>query len=217
MKCNVCGGEIPAGAATCPICGAPAPAADAASDGFFPGTDMNQQPAADPFAANQPAQGYGAFDPAQQAPSPYGDPYGQSPMDGVAVSAPAAPPKSHTGLIIGIIVGVAVVAALVIMWVLGVFGGGNHDGTYELDKASLFGMEVTGEQLKTYGLDGSKYSIKISGGSATLIMDGNEISCDVSFSGDKVSFSNGGQTLEGTCSGNSITISYSGIELSFKK
>lgn len=221
MNCNVCGGEIPAGATSCPICGAPVPTVDAAPAGGF-GAPADPQPA-DPFAGSQPAQApqYGGYDPmAPQTPQPGAyDPFGAAPVADGAVPA-VKPPKSHTGLIIGIIVGVAVVAALVIMWVLGVFGGsGGADGTYTLDSANAFGIQIEKDQLSTYGLDGDKFKLKINGGKAEISMAGREANCDVEISGDKVTFKNGSETLEGKYDkgAGKITISYSGIELVFKK
>ncbi len=214
MNCNVCGAEIPAGAATCPVCGAPAPAADAAQGGY----PTNGAAQANPFGADpagQAAPSYGGYDPNQGAGA-Y-DPYAQA--GAPAVAAPVAPKKSHTGLIIGIIAGVAVIGALVVMWVLGVFGGGGQDGTYKLNSAKMYGIEITEDQLSTYGLDTSKFKVKISGSTATLDMAGQTTSCDVKFSGNTVSFSGGGETIDGTydSSAGTITISYSGIEMVFKK
>ena len=220
MKCNVCGGEIPAGAAMCPICGAPAPMGDAAPQtpqapmGGYPMQDGNAAPV-NPFGADpaqQPAQNFGGYDPNQ----PMTDPYAQN----MGVPAPVAPKKSNTGLIIGIIVGVAVIAALVIMWVLGVFGGGGgKDGTYKLYSAKAYGINVDHDSLETFGLDSSKYSIKVSGSKATLDMAGNSASCDINFSGDTVTLSGDGQSLSGTynSSDGTITLSVSGIEMTFKK
>lgn len=226
MKCNVCGAEIPAGAVSCPVCGAPAPAAGA-SQGGYSMAGGNAAPSnpfgADPAnvevqqAAQQAAQNYGGYDPNPQV-NPYADPYG-APQAPASTPAPVAPKSSHTGLIIGIIAGVAVVAALVIMWVLGVFGGGGQDGTYKLNSAKMYGQEITEDQLATFGLDTSKFAIKVSGSTATLSMAGQESKCDVKFSGSTVTFTGGGQSISGTYDegAGKITISYSGVEMTFKK
>ena len=189
MNCNVCGAEIPAGAAACPVCGAPAPAAGPAPQ---PGYD---------------AQG-GYVDPANQQ---YGDPYAQN------MAAVNQQKTANKGLIIGIAVGVAVVVAVLVMWMLGVFGGGGHDGTYKLNSASAFGFEINEDQLATYGMNPDDYTIEIKGSKATMHLGGNDASCKVKFSGDKVTFSGDGQEIEGTYKSGKITISYSGIDMVFAK
>ena len=223
MNCNVCGAEIPAGASTCPVCGAAAPGA--APEGGYSMAGGNAAPSnpfgADPanFAAQQAAQqaqqaqAYGGYDPNQGG---YVDPYAQP--------APAAlapmPKKSHTGLIIGIIAGVAVIGALVVMWVLGVFGGGKGtDGTYKLNAAKMYGVEVNEDQLSSFGLDVDKFKIVVKGDKATLEMAGQSTEVDVKFSGSTVTFSGGGESIDGTYSEGSgtITISYTGVEMTFKK
>ena len=189
MNCNVCGAEIPAGAAACPVCGAPAPAGGPAPQ---PGYDAMQGGYADPN------QQYGV------------DPYAQN-------AAAVNQQKSvNKGLIIGIGVAVAVVVALLVMWMLGVFGG-DHDGTYKLSGASAFGMELSGDQLKEYGMDPDKYLIKISGSTATLDMGGTDSKCKVSFSGSKVTFKDNYEEIEGTYKNGEITINYMGVEMKFAK
>ena len=56
MNCNVCGAEIPAGAATCPVCGAPAPAAEPAPEPPKPEPEPALAPAAEPEPAPEPAK-----------------------------------------------------------------------------------------------------------------------------------------------------------------
>ena len=161
----------------------------------------------------QQAQAFGGYDPNQAA---YGNMYEQP--------APAAlapmPRKSHTGLIIGIIAGVAVIGALVVMWVLGVFGGGKGtDGTYKLNSAKMYGMEVNEDQFSTFGLDVNKFKITVKGSKATLEMAGQSTEADVKFSGSTVTFTGGGESIEGTYTegAGTITISYNGVEMTFKK
>ena len=223
MNCNVCGAEIPAGAAMCPVCGAPAPAADPAQGGF----QMNGGNAApsNPFGAdpaNQAAMGaqnYGGFAP---TPNPYDpnqgayDPFAQP----APVPAPAAPKKSKTGLIIGIVAGVVVIGALVACWLLGVFGGGSGaDGTYKFDSANAYGMTMDAETMKTFGVDVSDFYIKINGDKATINLMGYGGDCEVKINGSDITFIEGSREIKGTydSSANTITIEQSGTTMIFKK
>lgn len=201
MKCNVCGGDIPEGAPNCPICGAPAPAP--APQGNAYGVDPNAQYGGAPV--NQPSQDFGGYD--QQ---PY-------PQNNMGAYQAAAAKKSNTGLIIGIGAVVAVVVAVVVMWALGVFGGGDHDGTYKLDRATAMGFEIDSDQLATYGMDPEKYTIKIHGSNADLDMGGVKSSCSVKFSGSTITLSGGGQELEGEYTNGEIKISYGGVDMVFAK
>ena len=223
MKCNVCGADIPAGSAACPVCGSPAPMEGAGMGGYSM-AGGNAAPTS-PFGAdpaNQAAQGYGAYG---QAPQGY-DPY-QQPIDpyGAPMSAPVAvPKKSNTGLIIGIIAAVAVVATVVVLLLTGVIGGGGNsgkNGTYILDSAEMYGQTFSGSQLTELGLNVDSFKIEISGRTATVKMVGKEASCKVEFSDNdtKVKFVDGNDTIEGTYdnSAKTITVTASGVKMTFKK
>lgn len=195
MNCNVCGSEIPVGSPTCPVCGAPAQGAPQAPQDAYG------------------AQG-GYVDPNQGG---YVDPNMQYNADPYAQQAAVPQQKSNKGLIIGIAIGVGVLVCVLVLWMLGVFGGGDHDGTYKLSRASAMGMELSGDQLESFGMDPDDYTIKISGSSATVDMAGQVASCKVKFSGDKVTFSGDGQELEGTFKSGEITLSYMGVDMVFAK
>ena len=92
------------------------------------------------------------------------------------------------------------------------------DGTYKIYAAKMYGLELTQDQLATYGLDTNKYTIKITGDKATLDMGGTSSSCDVSQSGDSLTFYSGGESISGTYNKDegTLTISYSGVEMIFK-
>ena len=222
MTCNVCGAEIPAGAATCPVCGAPAPAADPAQGGYpmnggaAPANPFGADPAANqaPMGAN-PYGGYdqpqAPFDPNQAAYDPYAQ---------VAPNPGAAPKKSHTGLIIGICCGVAVIAAVIIMWALGVFGGGSGvDGTYKFESAQAMGMTMDADTMKTFGIDVSDFYIKINGDKATINLMGSGGDCDVKIDGSTITFSSSTQTISGTydSGAGTITVEAGGATMVFKK
>lgn len=222
MNCNVCGAEIPAGAATCPVCGAPAPAAGPAQGGF-PGAG-SVAASTNPFGAdqaNQAPQNFGGYDPNQGAYNPNQGAYDPfAPQGGAPTQAPAAPKKSHTGLIIGIIAGVAVVAALIICWALGVFGGGSGaDGTYKFSSADAYGMTLDADTMKGFGVDVSDFYIKINGSKASINLMGQGGDCDVTISGSTITFTEGSKEITGKydSAAGTITIEESGVSMTFKK
>ncbi len=223
MNCNVCGAEIPAGAATCPVCGAPAPAAGPApTPGPVPGypTDGANAAATNPFAQGAPAQpamgpqNYGGYDPNPAGPTGY-DPYAQT-----STALAPAPKKSNKGLIIGIIAGVAVIAALVVCWALGVFGGGSGaNGTYKFESAQAMGMNLDADSMKSFGMDVSDFKIEISGSKATINLMGQGGDCECKIEGSTIKFIENGREITGKYDEGkgTITIEQSGVTMVFKK
>ena len=222
MTCNVCGAEIPAGAAMCPICGAQAPSVPQGGYQMVGGNAAPSSPfGADPAnRAMMGAQNYGGYNPEPAGYDPYAQP---EPIPPVPTPAPK---KSNTGLIIGIIAGVAVVAALVVCWVLGVFGGGNKaaNGNYKFDHAEYGGLTMDpntmNEALKQmgYNMDVSDFYLKIDGTKATVQLMGMTGTCSVKFNGDNVTFTENGRDIEGVFdeAAKTISLEQSGAKLIFK-
>ena len=169
-------------------------------------------PASNPFGAmDAPQQN---FDPMQQGMN---DPYGIPPMNG-PVKAPEK--KSKTGIIIAIVAVVLVATAIILCFVFGVFGGGNKDGKYYLDSMSYNGATLEASSLAAFGVDVSTVYLEVNGDKFTLNADAvgtGSVSGDIKFSGSTATFTINGQSIEGKCSGDSITIEYSGAGMTFKK
>ena len=92
-------------------------------------------------------------------------------------------------------------------------------GTYKLYSAKAYGLSVAPDQLESYGLDPEEYTMRISGNKATLNMAGNNASGDVSISGNKMTITADGQSIDATFDNDAgtITLSYTGVEMVFKR
>lgn len=83
--------------------------------------------------------------------------------------------KSNAGIIAGIIGGAVAITAIVVLILVLTLGGGSKGivGTWKVVSATEKGQTITGEQLKTTGLDGYKMTFE-SDGTCSVIKNGKE-------------------------------------------
>lgn len=106
--------------------------------------------------------------------------------------------------------------------VLGLASCGGSDpmeGTWKVSGGSANGVEVTAEQLESFGMD---MTMKCDDGKITVSMsqDGEETQegeGTYKVDGKKVTFESNGETLEGTLDGDTFTFEQSGVTLEMKK
>lgn len=118
--------------------------------------------------------------------------------------SPAAPKKSHTGLIIGVVCGVVAVIAAIILCVV-LLGGGGKDGTYVCKDMEALGIECT---LK---VDGSKFTLKMSAYGESEKQSGK-----IKFDGKKVTLTVDGESIEGTYNKSKKQITVEGMTFTKK-
>ncbi len=203
MNCPTCGAEAPEGIAFCSTCGAQIPLSQPQPQQTY---NVNEAL----FGGGQ-GGGYGAQNTA------YGAPYG-------AQASSIQPAKKSTGGIVAAIIAIVVVAAAVVA--VGFFVlGWRYNGTYEFSKAEAYGQSFTKEDLAALSGQNIDMSLKISFGKATLKADAvgynGSGSARVTFKGNKVTFKDGSQTMDGEYISSEKTITLteptSGVTLYFKK
>ena len=198
MNCPTCGAPAPDGIAFCSSCGAQIPLSQ-------------PQP--------QPQQTYNVNDAlfgGAQAGG-YGTPYG-------AQTSQIQPAKKNTGSVVAAIIAIAVIAAAVLA-VGFFFLGWRYNGTYEFTKAEMLGQTLSKSDLEAYSGQKVEMSLKISFGKATLKADSigytGSGSARVTFKGDKVTFKDGSETMEGKYISSekiiTLTEPNSGVTLYFQK
>lgn len=144
--------------------------------------------------------------------------------DALFSSTPAAPApakKSAVGPIVAVVVILAIIAVAAILLVPKM----KYNGTYELSEVSAMGMTFSAAEFEEMSGQKIDMQLKVSFGKCELSADmagmgveGNGVA-KIKISGDKVTITDNGQTLEGKYDSKeqTITLTAEGVDMVFKK
>ncbi len=144
--------------------------------------------------------------------------FNQAPVNTSTVTAK----KGGAGATVGIIAGIVAVLAIafaVCWFVL----GWKYNGTYQFDSASMYGETYSAADLESMAGQSLNMTLKVSFGKCTLDADAlgytGSGSAKIRFKGDKVTFIDGSEEMEGTYDKSTKTISLeaNGVTMYFKK